>query len=132
MIGAVCHLDKMQHVVVHHAVLDWIKRCVPSKIGDHLFLYFHTIERTFVLAEWVSQGVFRDLRNFGPTLRVTRENTESLRRLLNPHSTPGESYADQLREGEYDQNRQRQDCNDYLVDRNKYMNKTSESVLIGA
>ena len=130
MFGAVCPFDRLQHVIIHHQVETWIKRLVPANIRASLFMYFHTIEKTFVMAEWTGHGVFRDLVNFGPTLNITQANTEQLRKILNSHAGRDNEYGARLRDAEYNRNRRLQNANDYLVDRREYVNKTGVSIAI--
>lgn len=68
MIGISCKFSNRQHVVIHPELEKWLKRQVPPSARDSLFVYFHTIERNYVIAKWTRPGFFVDVRNLGPHL----------------------------------------------------------------
>ena len=70
MLGMACKFDNRQHVIVHPELERWLMRQVPPHVGDSLFTYFHTIERNYVIAQWVRPGHFVDVRNLGPHLSL--------------------------------------------------------------
>ena len=73
MINSQCIFVKDEHKLINPRFFSWIKRQLPNvKLRESLFVYYHTIARTFVLAQWtVPCRRFVDLHNFGHNLSGT-------------------------------------------------------------
>ena len=82
MLGQSCTFSNRQHVILHHEIISWVKRMARSEDGAALFLYFHLIERTFVIAKWTSPGKFVDVLNMGPQLYLPQDDAIWLRKQL--------------------------------------------------
>ena len=116
MLAVPCEYRYGMHVIVHPPCEKWAKRCVPSGLGADIFVYFQTLERTFVVAQWLDRQRFLDLLNLGSSPAFTGEHANRLRRRFFD-SYRGLELAHDMLQGERDHKCVLQDENDEKVDR---------------
>ncbi len=131
MINMPCVYRRNQHKIITPRFLEWIKRQLPSpKLRDSLFVYFHLIHRTFVIAQWtVPCRLFVDVMNLEHSLgNFTQEKAQNLiEQLKSPVS--GAEMAELLKERERKWQSLRQNEDDEKRDYNEY--KRSTRILVG-
>jgi len=104
MLGAICRFRKDQHRIIHPKFENWIKRHVPDeRLRDSLFVYYHRIHKTFVVAQWKSyKRGFVDVLNLDTEPRLYPEQAKQLLDSLR-HPVSGHEIAENLRLSEWDQ-----------------------------
>ena len=102
MIGLHCEVRKDQHRIIHPRYESWMKRHLPLKLRDRLFVYFHMQACTFVIALWespVRKRRFQDVINLGHDL-YSFDRGQALNFLLNLRdSKSGAEMATEMRAG---------------------------------
>lgn len=129
MIGMLCPFRRWQHKIIHPRMLDWIKRGVPAKLRDSLFMYYHLQAGTYVIAQWVvPDRFFLDVRNLEHSLdNFTKEMAIAvLAQLRDSVSRP--DIAKSLRQYARDQASKDQERNDMQVERRRRRQSTAVKV----
>lgn len=116
MFAVPCQYKYGVHVIVSPPCEKWAKRCVPRGLRRDIFIYFQSLERTFVVAQWLSRTSFLDLLNLGYTPAFTGEHATRLRRRFFDIYR-GLDMARDIKAGMRQQQLGLQDENDETVDR---------------
>lgn len=116
MFAVPCQYKYGMHVIVHPPCEKWAKRCVPSCLRADIFVYFQTLERNFVVAQWIGKTSFLDLLNLGHTPAFSAELATRLRRRFFD-TYRGLDMARDIKSGMRQQKLGLQDENDETVDR---------------
>jgi hypothetical protein len=118
MIGMVCPYRKCEHRILHPRFLEYVKRHVPNvKLRDSLFVYYHLVHRTIVVAQWhVPCRSFVDVLNIGHSF--SGFTPEAARKLLEKLRKPisGHEIAEAIRIQEWERKSNKQDDNDENVE----------------
>jgi len=127
MLAVPCEYRYGMHVIVHPPCEKWAKKCVPSGLRGDIFVYFQTLERNFVVAQWMSKGSFLDLLNLGHTPAFSTDHAIRLRRRFFD-SYRGLDMARDIKAGLRQQQLDLQAENDETVDRREQA--TSNKVIV--
>ncbi len=102
MIGLHCEFRKDHHKIIHPRYESWMKRHLPLKLGDRLFIYFHMQACTFNIALWsspVRKRRFQDVINLGHDL-YSFDRKQAVNLLLNLRDPKtGQEMATEMRAG---------------------------------
>ncbi len=130
MLGQPCAYDRQQHRIIHPHIEKWIKRQVPvGKLRDSLFVYYHNLYGTFVIAQWIApKKSFIDVLNMGTTLYNFDQDMaeEFLQGILSPVSS--QEMADSLKRGESNRLSRKQDSTSDRAERMEQIKSTKLSV----
>ena len=131
MLGTLCQYRRDQHRVIQPRMLKWIKRQVPGKLGDSLFIYRHLELGTHIIAMWSQIGKsFQDIVNLGLSLdNFTREVALQFVAQVKDAQTRYE-LCTFLKQQERNKLSEMQDENDEEVERRAYIENEKSNVKI--
>ncbi len=119
MIGQACRYDRQQHRILHPRMEKYILRQAPANIRGSLFVYYHNLHRTFVIAQWVvPDKAFVDVMNLGHSLANFGSEEARQFRLQIKSPVGNQQLAKALRQKELDRLTERQATNDQQVELN--------------